>query len=160
PVLLREGFTYFSAEAGFPRLNYAADSNDYLAKPAASASLRHGLYDWLTLEAHGEGGPGGLMNAGAGLAVQLTSWGVPSLAGSAGSFDERFGFQGYAAFDTQLFGVTLHAGTQRTFGPYNDLSSAISHYLPTGPTTLGGLLQTVSPTTSALPAKALDTFSL
>ena len=160
PTLLRQGLTDYTFEAGFPRLNYATQSNDYLGKPAASGGVRHGLYDWLTLEAHGEAGAG-LLNAGTGLVASLASWGVVSVAGSASRFDERFGYQAYASFDTNLWGVTIHAGSQRTFGAYNDLSSAISRYLPLQASVLGSFLQgTSAASVSSRPPKALDTISV
>ncbi len=160
PLLLREGLTDFSVEAGAPRLNYAVDSNDYLLRPAASASARHGFYDWLTLEGHAEGGAG-VLNAGTGLAVQLKSWGVLSLAASASRFDERFGFQTYASFNTQLFGISFHAASQRSFGPYNDLSSAISRFLPARTALVSGLLQAATgPCANITPPRALDTASI
>jgi outer membrane usher protein len=160
PTLLRQGLTDYTLEAGFPRLNYATQSNDYLGKPAASGGVRHGLYDWLTLEAHGEAGAG-VLNAGTGLVASLASWGVVSVAGSASHFDERFGYQAYAAFDTHLWGVTIHAGSQRTFGAYSDLSSAISRYLPQQASILGSFLQSTSATSvSSRPPKALDTISV
>jgi len=159
PTLLREGLTDYTFEGGFPRLNYATQSNDYLHKPVASGGLRHGLFDWLTLEAHGEVGAG-VLNAGSGAVASLASWGLISLAASASRFDERFGFQGYAAFDTQLWGVTLHAGSQRTFGAYNDLSGAISRYLPMQTSFLNAFLQGSSARVSARPPRAIDTISV
>jgi len=160
PTLLRQGLTDYTLEAGFPRLNYATQSNDYLGKPVASGGVRHGLFDWLTLEAHGEAGAG-VLNAGTGLVASLASWGVVSLAGSASRFDERFGYQAYAALDTQLWGMTLHASSRRTFGDYSDLSSAITRYLPLQASVLNGLLQ-ADPATrlNSRPPKALDTVSL
>src|ERR1035437_8993641 len=58
PKLLREGFMDFSVEAGLPRVQYGTASNSYLNDPVGSASLRGGLTDWLTVEAHSEGGAG------------------------------------------------------------------------------------------------------
>src|SRR5262245_30993029 len=160
PTLLRQGLTDYTLEAGFPRINYATQSNDYLGKPAASGGVRHGLYDWLTLEAHGEAGAG-VLNAGTGLVASLASWGVVSVAGSASRFDERFGYQAYASFDTHLWGVTIHASSQRTFAAYNDLSSAISRYLPLQASVLGNFLQGTSAVrVNSRPPKALDTISV
>ena len=66
--LLAKGLQTFSVEGGLIRLNYATQSNDY-ASPAVSGTLRRGLSDTLTLEAHGEAtknlvmaGGGGVMN--------------------------------------------------------------------------------------------------
>jgi len=160
PTLLRQGLTDYTLEAGYPRLNFATQSNDYLGKPAFSGGVRHGAFDWLTLEAHGEAGAG-VVNMGTGLAAELASWGVLSLAASASRFDERFGYQIYAAFDTQLCGVTFHASSQRTFRAYNDLSSAISRFLPLQSSLLNGILPSELATPfSSRPPKALDTVSI
>ena len=160
PTLLRQGLTDYTLEGGFPRLSYATQSNDYLGKPIASGGVRHGVFDWLTLEAHGEAGAG-VLNAGTGLVGSLGSWGVVSLAGSASRFDERFGYQAYASLDTQLWGMTIHAGSQRSFGNYYDLSSAIARYLPLQSSYLNGFLQ-ADPATriNSRPPKALDTVSV
>ena len=67
----------------------------------------------------------------------------------------------HASFDTNLWGVTIHAGSQRTFGAYSDLSSAISRYLPLQASVLGSFLQGTSSTrVSSRPPKALDTISV
>ena len=81
PQLLREGLTYFSVETGFPRLRYGTESNNYVAKEFASMSVRHGLYDWLTLEGHAEE-VAGLYNGGAGLLARTGDFGVLSAAAS------------------------------------------------------------------------------
>src|SRR5499427_2873848 len=160
PTLLRQGLTDYTFEAGVPRLNYATQSNDYLPKPVASGGVRHGLFDWLTLEAHGEAGAS-VLNAGSGGVASLASWGVISVAGSASRFDERFGYQAYASFDTHLWGVTIHASSQRTFAAYNDVSSAISRYLPLQASVLGNFLQGTSAVrVNSRPPKALDTISV
>ena len=48
-----------------------------------------------------------------------------SLGGSVSGFERRFGYQGYAALDTQLIGVNVHLSTQRTFQSYEDLGSVL-----------------------------------
>src|SRR5262245_63515508 len=63
PRLLHEGLMDFSVEAGFPRVFYGTDSFSYVRDPVGSASARRGLFDWLTVEGHAEGGAG-LMNGG------------------------------------------------------------------------------------------------
>ena len=113
PNLLRRGLYDFSVETGMARLNYGVDSDDYLAAPLGSASLRAGLTDWLTLEAHAEGSSR-LLNAGLGGVTGIGSWGVLSFAGSGSRFGNATGIQGYGAIDTEIFGVSLHASSQRT----------------------------------------------
>jgi outer membrane usher protein len=129
PKLLRDGLTDFSVEAGFPRLNYAIESNSYAVPAVASASVRAGVHDRLTLEGHAEGGAD-LIAGGLGDVTSLGAWGVLSLAASASRFDNAFGFQSYVAFDTQIMGFNVHASSQRTFGAYNDLASVTARYMP------------------------------
>jgi outer membrane usher protein len=83
--LLAAGLTDYSVELGALRHNYGRDSFDYARAPAASAALRHGVSDSLTLEAHGEAGRG-LVNGGGGVLLALGQAGVvsASLAGSSG----------------------------------------------------------------------------
>ncbi|WP_250511036.1 fimbria/pilus outer membrane usher protein [Caballeronia sp. GACF4] len=84
--LLASGLTDFSVEAGFVRRAYALRSFDYAGDPSASASIRRGLTDTITLEAHGEA-TRGVYNAGAGVLFGVGQAGVfnVSLAGSAGN---------------------------------------------------------------------------
>lgn len=84
--LLARGLTDFSFEAGFVRRSYALRSFAYASDPSISASLRHGLSDRLTLEAHGEA-TRGVYNGGIGVLVEAAHAGVfnLSLAGSAGN---------------------------------------------------------------------------
>lgn len=121
--LLAPGLTGWSVETGFPRLGYGSTADTYVATPVASATLRRGLFDWLTLEGHAEGGSG-LLNGGAGAAVRTGAIGVAeaSLAGS--TLSGSAGLQSYVAYDTSLFGLTIHVSAQQTFGNYNDLASA------------------------------------
>ena len=122
PQVLREGLTDFSLEAGMPRLAYGQHSFDYLEKPVASASVRHGLNDFITIEGHAEGGAG-LLQLGAGLVSRVADLGVVSLAGAVSSSKGETGFLGYASFETQAFGMTFRGSAQHTFGDYNDLAS-------------------------------------
>ena len=84
--LLARGLTDFSVEGGFVRRSYALRSFDYAGEPSVSASLRHGLTDSLTLEAHGET-TRGVYNTGAGALIEVGHAGVFNLAvaGSAGN---------------------------------------------------------------------------
>ncbi len=122
PQVLREGLTDFSLEAGMPRLAYGQNSFDYLEKPVASASVRHGVTDFITAEGHAEGGAG-LLNLGAGLVSRVGDLGVVSLAGAVSSYKGDTGFLGHASFETQALGMTFRGSAQHTFGDYNDLAS-------------------------------------
>ncbi len=120
--LLQAGLSDFSLEAGFPRLFYGARSNVYSDKPAGSASLRHGITDRVTLEAHAEA-TRNLVNGGLGAAVCLDSIGLVSAAVATSRYGSATGTQIYAAFETYFRGFALVASTRRTFGPYVDLAT-------------------------------------
>jgi len=153
PQLLREGLTYFSMETGFPRLNYGTESNDYVAKEFASLSIRHGLYDWLTLEGHAEQ-VAGLYNGGAGLLARTGDFGVLSAAASGSSYQGQGGLQAYVAFETKLWGLTFNASSIRTFGSYNDLASV------TAPLASSIVAYGIPTTNLAAPPKAVDRVSV
>lgn len=71
PVLLRPGLADWTVEAGFLRRAYGTRSFDYAPDPFVSGTIRRGMTDRLTLEAHSEaspqmvlGGVGGSWRAG------------------------------------------------------------------------------------------------
>jgi outer membrane usher protein len=120
--LLAPGMFDYSLEAGLPRLSYGTTADSYVAMPVASGSARYGLFDWLTVLGHAEGGAG-LMNGSVGAVIRTGSFGVATLAGAASRSGADTGFQSYAAFETKVFGVSINASSQMTFGTYNDLAS-------------------------------------
>ena len=76
--LLSSGLSDFAVSAGLLRRDYGLRSFHYAGSPALTSSLRHGVSDALTVEAHAELGRG-LVNGGAGALVRLgTSGGVLS----------------------------------------------------------------------------------
>lgn len=93
--LLRAGLSDYAVEIGAVRRDYGLRSFSYDDVPAANASWRHGLRDWLTLEAHGEA-TRGIALAGAGALLRLGGAGVlnASSAWSDGSDADggQFGF--------------------------------------------------------------------
>jgi outer membrane usher protein len=121
-TLLAPGLFDYSLEAGLPRLSYGTVADTYLTRPVASASMRYGMFDWLTLEGHAEGGAG-LANASAGMAVRTGSFGVASVAFAASHYASRMGYQSYLAYETRLLGLYISASSQMTFGSYDDLAS-------------------------------------
>jgi outer membrane usher protein len=123
--LLAPGMFDYSFEAGLPRLSYGTTDDRYLPTPVASGSARYGLFDWLTLVGHAEGGSG-LMNGSAGAMIRTGSFGVATVAGAASRYGTGTGFQSYAAYETRIFGVSINASSQMTFGAYNDLASVTS----------------------------------
>jgi len=119
---LRPGLTDYSVEVGLPRRNYGTYSDDYETRPVGSASLRRGVYDWLTVEAHTEDAQN-LANAGAGAVVRVLDRGVVSGAVTGSLSSRGGGEQIYGSFETQFRGFSLNLATQRTFGAYDDLAS-------------------------------------
>jgi outer membrane usher protein len=77
PELLKPGLFDYSIETGVARLNHGSESFGYDNKIAGSASLRYGVNDRLTAEAHAEGLMG-LLAGGAGAATREFSALFPS----------------------------------------------------------------------------------
>jgi outer membrane usher protein len=123
PDVLRPGLTDFSLEAGFPRRNQGSRSFDYHPGPAASASLRRGLSERLTVEAHGET-MRGLINAGAGAVVNAGRLGTLSAAAAASLNGGAAGAQLHAGWDLSFGNFHVGASVRRVFGPYADLGVA------------------------------------
>lgn len=153
PQMLREGLTYFSMESGFPRLHYGTESDNYVAKEFASMSVRHGLYDWLTLEGHAEQ-VSGLYNGGAGLLARTGDFGVLSAAASGSSYQGQGGLQTYVAFETRFWGVSFNASSTRTFMNYGDIASV------TAPLTTALAVYSLPVPSRAAPPKAIDRVSV
>lgn len=86
--LLAAGLADYSVELGVLRRDYTTRSFGYAHTPALSGSLRYGVSDSLTLEAHGEGDARlSVVNGGMGAMLRLGQAGVVrgSLAASGGS---------------------------------------------------------------------------
>ena len=99
PELLQSGLADWSLELGAIRRDYGLHSFAYGNHPVASASLRYGLYDSLTLQAHAEGSRG-IQQAGAGTVLLLGRRGgvltgsiAASQAGSLGGHQYGLGYQ-------------------------------------------------------------------
>jgi outer membrane usher protein FimD/PapC len=139
PSLLAPGVWDFSVEAGLPRRSYGTAFDTYVADPVASASLRRGIFDWLTVESHAEGGAR-LVNGGAAGVMRLGTAGVVSAAGATSYQTGSNGFQTYVSYETLLLGMRINASSQRTFGHYEDLASVTAQYQPAGGISPQGIL--------------------
>jgi len=120
--LLAAGLADYSLEAGYARRFFGTDSNDYDSDIVGSGTLRYGLGNRVTLEAHAEGG-GGLLNGGGGAAFGLGSYGVASFAGSASSYGDRAGFQLAGTMEVDLGDWHIYVRSQHTFGDYDDIAA-------------------------------------
>ena len=125
PYALAPGLMSFSAEAGFPRVGFGSAADSYLGSPVGALTVRRGVYDWLTVEGHAEGGSG-LINGGAGAIATVGQFGALSGAVSASNLGGNSGAQAQLSFEGNLFGLGINASATRTFGTYDDLASATS----------------------------------
>jgi outer membrane usher protein len=82
-TLLRPGLASYSAELGAVRRNYGLP-NDQYSDWAMNGSVRYGLFDWVTLEGHGEA-TAGLTLLGMGATLKLGTVGVLNAAASGSS---------------------------------------------------------------------------
>src|SRR6202035_3592331 len=149
PQLLREDLTYFSVETGYPRIHYGTESNDYVAKEFASMSVRHGLYDWLTLEGHAEE-VAGLYNGGVGILASTGNFGILSAAASGSQYQGKSGLQTYFSFGTKIWGISFSASSTRTSMSYNDVASVAA------PVIYALTALNIPVSTGSSPPKAID----
>ncbi|MER9232535.1 fimbrial biogenesis outer membrane usher protein [Mesorhizobium sp. M0622] len=120
--MLGQGLLDFSAEVGLPRRNFGIESADYDERLFGIATARYGLTNWLTLEAHAEGGEG-LVNGGVGAAFPLGHYGAASLAVAASNHDGRTGSLVNASLEMSSEGWSIYGRIQRAFGDYQDIAS-------------------------------------
>ncbi|WP_392714124.1 fimbria/pilus outer membrane usher protein [Rhizobium ruizarguesonis] len=108
------------------------------------------MTDWLTGEAHAEGGED-LANGGLGAVFLLGSYGVANVAGAMSSHEGETGYQIAVSMEGEIGGFNLFARTQRTFGNYDDIASVTADQVARDDGT--GFYST-------RPPKALDQISL
>ncbi len=120
--LLARGLTDGSLSLGLAREDYGLRSFAYGSQPLASAELRHGLSDRLTVEAHAEGGAG-LANGGLGAVWLLGRAGVARAAVAHGGDGRGSGWQYAAAYNWSNGRFNIALDTRRTQGRYRDLAS-------------------------------------
>lgn len=100
--LLKPGLASYSLEVGMIRENYGS-LGDHYAGWAASGSLRRGITDWLTLEAHGE----------TTRSLGLLGIGATARIGSLGVVNVALSGSGQPGINGQ-FGKMLSLGVKRT----------------------------------------------
>ncbi|NJC34264.1 outer membrane usher protein [Sphingomonas jejuensis] len=105
PQALRRGLTDFSIDAGLLRRGFGVRNLAY-GSAAAAGTVRHGLTQRLTVEAHGEAS-GNVAVAGAGIVWSPGLWGAVNASVAAGQARGRSGTQitvGYS-YTTRRFSV-------------------------------------------------------
>lgn len=175
PSLLAPGLSSWSLDGGLPRLSFGSSADTYVQSPVGSATLRRGIFDWMTAEGHAEAGAG-VVNGGIGAVVRTGTIGVASAAVSTSAGFGSTGLQTYFSYETRLLGFNLNVSSQHTFGAYDDLASATArlqdfpvgnlqsvyglfNFLPSGSfSSLPGINTTkfLSIYTNARPPRALD----
>jgi outer membrane usher protein len=120
--LLRAGLSDYSLEAGFARKAYGASSFSYANDPAGSATWRHGLSDWLTLEGHAEG-TAGVAEGGAGAVVGLGGAGILNTSIATSSGQGRSGSQVELGYNWRNDRFNVLLDSTRAFGDYSDVAS-------------------------------------
>ncbi|MBO9623159.1 MAG: fimbrial biogenesis outer membrane usher protein [Sphingomonas sp.] len=123
PGLLPQGKLDFSVEAGFPRLNYGSESFDYFDGPAASASVRYGITDALTLQGHAEG-MGDLVNGSLGGTLRLGTLGAVTAGFGASRFRGKTGTRYLLEAQTRLLGVDLYGSIERSDSDFQTIVTA------------------------------------
>jgi len=120
--LLAKGLSDWSVTAGMVRQDYGVRSFSYAGDPVASGSLRYGIGDSFTAEAHLEAG-GGLANAGGGGLWLLGRVGVLSASYAQSMLDGERGSQTALAYTWNNGRFNVSADSQRTHGDYRDIAS-------------------------------------
>jgi len=121
--LLAKGLSDFALSAGMLRRDYGVRSFRYAGSPAVSASLRHGLSDAATLEAHAEAGAG-LVNGGAGALLRLGEAGGVLSGALAGSGGATRGWQASLGYQYIAPRFALDLQSTRASTGYADLGTA------------------------------------
>lgn len=123
--LLRPGMWDYSAEIGLARLGYGSRSNDYREQPLASASVRYGATQALTLAWHAEAGMG-VVNAGAGFVTSVGLFGTFEGGLSVSHRGGERGAQYFAAVQGEIGRMSVNARSQRALADYTDVATHAS----------------------------------
>ncbi|MCI4590293.1 fimbria/pilus outer membrane usher protein [Sphingobium sp. BYY-5] len=120
-TLLRPGLTDYAVAAGAVRQHYGQRSFDY-GELAASASIRHGLTDMLTIEGHGEASRDGAV-AGIGTVFRISTLGVVNAAYSRSRHAGRDGAQIALGYQYQRRNFTFSVNHLQQDAGYFDLAT-------------------------------------
>jgi outer membrane usher protein len=137
--MLAEGLTSYSVEAGFLRGSYGEKSFEY-GDALVSGTLRHGLYDELTVEAHAEATED-VAVIGVGGIVSLFDIGTFSLAGMGSASEAGEGAFGSASVHVDFGSINLFAAIDVSTPAFRDVASFESPVLPREALRLGGSVE-------------------
>jgi outer membrane usher protein len=127
--LLAQGVFDYSFELGRPREAYGVSNFAYGDATAAALSLRYGISDRLTVEAHGET-MNDLKMAGLGFAMNLSNRAEVTLAAGQSRKGAESGNFVFGTLRTEIAGIGIRFSTRRTFGAYHDLASVTTLGVP------------------------------
>lgn len=123
--LLAPGYDDYAVGVGMVRRNYGFRSFSYAPQPSVTASMRRGLSDRITIEAHGEASAR-LANGGAGVLVRLGEIGVVNgavAASRAGGAVAASGVQATVGYQYLSPRFSIDAQSTRASGGYADLGT-------------------------------------
>lgn len=123
PGMLRPGLSEWSIAAGVPRRDYGFEEDSYSGDLVGLGSLRMGILDTFTLEAHAEGGAG-IYNGGLGGVVSLGEFGALTGAAMASTGPDGSGGRVQLSWQNYLYGLNIGVSGEKAFGAYADLASA------------------------------------
>ncbi|MGY1520284.1 fimbria/pilus outer membrane usher protein [Luteimonas sp. A482] len=129
--LLQRGLSDWSLEAGALRRGYGSDSFSYASDAMGRGSLRHGVRDFLTVEAHAEatrglrmGGVGAMLRLGHAGGVLSASWARSQHAYADDGTRYGLGYE----WQSRRFSVS--ASTLRRDDDFHDVASVEGSLLP------------------------------
>lgn len=128
--LLRQGLSDWSTEIGFVRENYGLESFDYGHDLTGSGTLRYGISNAFTAEAHGEV-TNGLSNAGAGGVWLLGSTGgIVSGSWAHSQHAGQSGEQYSLGYNWSSERLNLGVNGTRASGSYRDVATLYGSTIP------------------------------
>jgi outer membrane usher protein len=134
PQLLKEDLYDFSIEAGLARRDFATESFGYDDSPVGVASLRYGITDILTAEAHAEVA-GDLVDLGVGALLSGGRFGLFNAAIAGSLHEGGSGLLLHAGWEARFGDFGIDIRTTRTIGDFFDLAAVTEKPLPgTDPT--------------------------
>jgi len=121
--VLKAGTFDFSLDVGRPRGGFGSAQSDYGEETVGMASLRYGITDTLTVQAHAEHGMG-VSALSLGLTSILFNAAEATLAVGQSTFGEQSGSIVYGTVRSQIGGVGIKLSSQRSTAEYADLAYA------------------------------------
>ena len=128
--LLQQGLNDWSLEVGALRRDYGLRSNVYADKPMTTGSLRHGVTDQFTAEAHGEFTADLAMGGLGAVLLVDRRWGVVSASYAASRHASRQGHQYGASYEWQGPRLNVNVATLRRGEDFRDVASLDGATLP------------------------------